>query len=233
MKIDCIGCDEKNCFIKICKDESVQKVNDLKIIQRQPKGQYVFKVGNPVYGIYIVKSGVVKVQSIGYNQKPFTIRLASNGQLFGHRGIGHKTYSVSAIAQEDSLLCYIESAVFDSLLRTDNSLAYELMMFYSKELGAAENRMKNLAQMTVREKVADLLLMIENNFGIEENNTTLLNIQLNRSELGEMVSISYEQITRTLSEFKKENIIEIENKKIKLCDKTKLKTILSPYYIND
>lgn len=232
MKITCENCFFEKCFIhNFCRLQSVDLLEKSKNVIRFRKGQYIFNEGSVVQGIYVIQSGKVKVMNTGYNEKKQIIRFAKSGYLLGHRGLGDKFYQISAAAIEDSTLCFIEENIFKQLLKNDSELTYQLMLFYAEELRIAETRMKNLAQMTVEEKTAEALLLIKKIFGVEKKNgEILLDVSLGRKDIAELAGLSSEQITRCFSEFKKEKIIQAEDKKIIILKTEALYKIIRPYY---
>lgn len=231
MDLTCNKCSPENCFInKFCSGQSLDIFEQSKCIIRYKKGQYIFHEGDLVQGIYIIHSGKVKVLSTGFNEKTQIIRLAKTGYLLGHRGFGDKYYLISAVALEDSTVCFIEANVFTQILKSDAELTYQLMLFYANELRIAESRMKNLAQMTVREKSAEALLLIKQIFGSQKDNTIALDSFLTRRDIAELAGLSPEQIARCFSEFKKEKIISVDGKRISILKPESLYKLIAPYY---
>jgi CRP-like cAMP-binding protein len=99
-------------------------------------------------------------------------------------------------------------------------------MYYSKELRNSEAKIKNLAQMNVREKVADGLIYVNTIFN-EHNENNQINIS--RKDLADLIGINTEQLSRNLSEFKKENLIEINQNQIELTNLEALNNMISPF----
>ena len=95
------------------------------------------------------------------------------------------------------------------------------MRFISTELNKAETKVAHLAQKPVRERVAESLLFIKETYGLEADGVTL-NVRLSREEIANIVGTATESAIRLLSEFKKDGIIELEGKKIKIVDSLKL-----------
>lgn len=232
MKIACNNCFSEKCFIyNSSLEQSVKLLEQSKNVIRFKKGQYIFNEGSVVQGIYVIQSGKVKVMNTGFNEKKQIIRFAKSSYLLGHRGFGDKYYQISAVAIEDSTLCFIEGNVFTQLLKSDPEFTYQLMLFYAEELRIAEARMKNLAQMTVEEKTAEALLLMKRIFGVEKKKGEIeLDVSLGRKDIAELAGLSSEQITRCFSEFKKENIIRIKDKRIIILNIDTLYKFIAPYY---
>ena len=68
------------------------------------------------------------------------VRFGKKGDIVGHRGIStaNSLSPISATAMKDSVLCFVELDFFKTLLKTNNTFAYELMMFYAEELHRSE-----------------------------------------------------------------------------------------------
>lgn len=233
MKLDCTNCSPEECYInKYCTSQSIRVMAQSKSAMRYKKNQYIFREGNPVHGIYIIHSGKVKVLSTGFNEKAQIIRIAKSGYLLGHRGFGDKFYQISAVAIEDSTICFIEAGIFTKLLKSDPELTYQLMLFYANELRLAESRMKNLAQMTVKEKSAESLLLLKQIFGVRKKIGVVLDTVLARKDMAELAGLSPEQLIKCFSEFRDERAIRIDGKTITILQPEILFKLIAPYYPN-
>ena len=223
---NCSNCSTTNCFIKKhCSEEYIKLINDKKQCSVYRKNQYIVTEGNPVLGLYFIQNGKVKIVSAGIENKEQVVRLTKNSDIIGHRGYGGEKYPISAIPLEDSTICFIDNqTIYDIFINTPN-LTYELMMYYSKELRKSESKIKMLAQMNVREKVAYSLLTCQAAY----NNTK--KIALSRKDLASITGINTEQLSRVLSEFKKENMISIAKNEITINNPTLLSKIIKPFGI--
>ena len=89
----------------------------------------------------------------------------------------------------------------------------ELMQITCRELGEANAYITDIAQKTVRERLAEVLLLLKENFDLDNQDT--LQISLTREELANMVGTATESVIRLLSEFKQDKLIELQGRKIK------------------
>lgn len=177
--------------------------------------------GAPVNGLYFIYSGIVKVIKTGYNGKEQILRLSKNGEVIGHRGFGMgETYKIGATTLQDSILCNFPTALLEKILLSEPKITYDFMQFYAKELNRSETKVKTMSQMTVREKVIDMLLYLRRKFGNSNNEITL---ELSRKELADYAGTTDEQVIRILSSLKKEQLIHTKAKSIKILELEKLK----------
>lgn len=218
-------CDLKSCFFCTnCLPDWLPAVDVHRQTLHYKKGEIIFTEGEPVKGIYFVYQGKVKVHK-QWGDKELIIRFANKGQIFGHRGLGNETnYPVSATAIEPTAACFIEIDFFFSSLKVNYGFLYNLMMFFADELQESERRMRNLAHMPVRGRLAQALLALQAKFGCTAEG--FINIHLSRQDIASYVGSTYETIFRLMNEFIGEGLVQANGKDILIIDETKLKAVI-------
>ncbi len=188
------------------------------------KGETIFEEGMPVKGIYFLNRGKVKIYRKWGHQKQLILHFAKEGDIIGYRGLANESiYPVSAMALEPSTLCFVDTVFFETTLRVNNELTYKLMQFYSNELQYAERRMRNLAHMDVKGRVAETLLMLKKDFG--ENKEGIINITLTKQDLASFAGTTYETFFRMINEMAKQKIVRLSGKEIAVLKARKLKEL--------
>ena len=188
------------------------------------KGQQLFKEGEAVTGIYFMYKGVVKVHKQWDQEKDLILRFAKQGDIVGHLGLGDTlTYPVSATAIEPGIVCYVKMDFFESSLNVNSQLTYKLMKFLANELQESEKRMRNLAHMPVKERIAQALLSLRSQFGL--NADGYVDIELTRQDISSYASVVYETFFKVTQEFIQNNLIELDGKSFKLLNEAALKEI--------
>lgn len=227
---NCEDCLTSGCFIKQhVTGSNVGKINEVKETSLFRKDQYITVEGYPVLGLFFIQSGKAKIVSSGLNGKTQVVRLTKQGDIIGHRGYGGEKYPISAVALEESTICFIDNETMYKTFMDNARLTFELMMYYSKELRKSESKIKNQAQMNVREKVADALMYCNTLFN--ETNAFPFTVQLNRQDVSDLAGINTEQLSRILSEFKKDEIISLSKNEISITDLDSLVEIITPFGI--
>ncbi|WP_245975263.1 Crp/Fnr family transcriptional regulator [Deminuibacter soli] len=189
------------------------------------KGQTIFSEGDQVTGIYFVYSGAVKVHQSWGSEKELIVRFAAKGDLLGHRGlVKQHTYPVSATALDDTLLCYITQELLEATFKTNPAFTYVLMQQYAMELQQAEQRMRNLALMEVKGRVAETLLTIESVFGKDKEK--YISIPVTRQDIASHAGTTYETVFKLFNELTAQKIIATEGKRIKISKPGKLKELV-------
>ncbi|HEY8689312.1 MAG TPA: Crp/Fnr family transcriptional regulator [Chitinophagaceae bacterium] len=230
-RIECNECNNEKCFIRQgCFGEWLNKISSNKNQLWYKKGSYIFREGEPIYGIYFIQQGGVKVVTKSLHGREQIVRLAKEGQILGHRGVGRTYYYFNSVALMDSLVCFVENELFYEACMNCPEFAVKLIFFYASELRRAELRVKYQAQMNIREKVAMAFTYSYELFGVNPD-TRMLNISLSRQDIADIAGTTAEQVTRQLSDFESEKLIARNKREIILLNIKGLEDIVSDYKI--
>ena len=188
------------------------------------KGEPIFEEGEVTNGIYCIKDGVCKLSKLSDNGKDQIVKLVKPGELLGQRSmISDEPANLSAVALEDMEVCFIPKSEVMQFFTQNNQFSMNVMKTICEDLKGADDHMVNMAQKTVRQRLAETLIYLEETFGKNEDGS--LHIQLSREELAGMIGTATESCIRLLSELNKSDYIELTGKKITLLDKNKLKRL--------
>ncbi|PWK79910.1 CRP-like cAMP-binding protein [Mucilaginibacter oryzae] len=212
-----IQCDNNSCFLcKNCINEWIPAISANKKNFAVKKGQVIFSEGDLVTGIYFVYEGNVKVHKKWGADKELIIRFANKGAIFGHRALGtHATrYPISATALEAGIICYVDMSFFEATLKVNPQFTYKMMLFFADELQEAERKMRNLAHMPVKGRVAQALISLKEQFGT--NPEGHINVELTRQDLASYAGATYETVFRVVNELTLEKLINTNGKKISI-----------------
>lgn len=194
-------------------DPDLKSLSDHKVENTYKKGQTLFVEGNPSFGIYCVSKGNIKISKLGENGKESIIRIATDGDVIGHRSLFTEDYySISATAIQDTNVCFVDKKYILKLIQEKPTVASGLISKLARDLGASENKVASFSQKNVREKLAELLLVLKQSHGVQEKDLTKLDIKLTREEMASLIGTATETLIRILSEFKDEDLIHQENK---------------------
>ena len=189
------------------------------------KGEPIFSEGENVNGVFCVKEGVCKMTKLSANGKDQIVKLTQKGELLGQRSlISDEPANLSAIAVEDMEVCFIPKSEILGFFNKNNNFSMSMMKAVCGDLKEADDTLVNLAQKNVKERLAQTLIYLEENFGVLEDKS--LRLQLSRDEIASIIGTATESCIRLLSEFKKLGLIELNGKKITILEKGKLKRMV-------
>lgn len=219
-------CNLKTCFLcKNCLKHWLPAIAANKENFSFKKNQKIFEQGSPVEGLYFLFKGRVKVHKKWIDDKQLILHFAKEGDIIGHRGMGNqKVYPVSATALNEVILCFIDSAFFETTLQVNHKFTYTLMQLYANELQLAERRIGNLIHLDVKARVAETLLMLKKDFG--QNKEGYINITLTKQDLASYAGTTYETFFRMITEMEQEKIVRLYGKDIAILKESRLEKLI-------
>ena len=188
------------------------------------KGDVLFTEGNVLNGVYCIKEGIGKLTRLSSNGKEQIVRFVKGGDMLGYRSIlSEEPVTLTITVMKEMKACYIpKKEIFDSIKENPN-FSLDMMKVVCHDLRDANTTITNMAQKSVKERLADTLLFLKETFGINEEG--FLSIVLTREELSSVIGTATESAIRLLSEFKKNGVIGLEGKKVKILDEAELHKI--------
>lgn len=212
----------KGIFCNLASDE-LKELSEHKVENTYKKGQNLFIEGNPTYGLYCVSKGNVKISRMGENGKESIVRIATDGDVIGHRSIfSENSYSATATALEDTHVCFIDKKYIVDMVKEKPSVSARLLEKLSRDLGASERKIASFSSKNVREKLAELILLLKESHGEKEGDMIKINLKLTREEMASLIGTATETLIRVLSEFKEDEAIEQKGKTLYIKDENQL-----------
>jgi len=193
-------------------------------IQHFKKNQKIYFEGDvPQYLMCLLK-GKIKIYKAGIGGRSQIIRVIRPMQYFAYRAyFAQENYQTDAMAFEAATVCLVPLTLIDGLFRNNYSLCQFFIKQLSIDLGVADERTVNLTQKHVRGRLAEALVFLIENYGLEEDNT--ISIYLAREDLANLSNMTTSNAIRTLSTFVIERVLVLDGRKIKILDEERLRKI--------
>lgn len=221
----CQNCPSKGSGV-FCdlQDTELDEISQHKVTNTYKKGQTLFVQGNHPFGLYCINSGNIKVTKTGPDGKESIVRIVKGGDVLGHRSLFTSDfYTATATALEETKVCFIDKKYILKVIEEKPSVSLHIINKLSRDMGAAENKVSSFHQKNVRERLAELLLLLKESHGEKsEDGKIKLDIKLTREEMATMIGTANETLIRFISEFKDEGLIEQEGKTIIISNEEKL-----------
>ena len=212
-------------FKKLTEDE-FGRLNFEKTCSQYKKGTIIYREGSRLTGFYCVTKGIVKIFKTGINRKEQIIRFAKKGDIITYRSLlSQELACTTSKVIEEAVLCHIPYQTLLFLIQSNWQFSHHMLQIVCRELREANEYITDIAQKSVRERLAEVLLLLKENFELDNQNT--LQISLTREELANMVGTATESVIRLLSEFKQDKMIELQGRKIKFLDIPNLRKVAS------
>ncbi|REC60525.1 Crp/Fnr family transcriptional regulator [Chryseobacterium pennae] len=202
--------------------EMLQKVMQVKNYR---KNEAIFTEGTIPNGIFYLKEGKVKKYKVDNDGREHIIYIYNAGEFFGYSAIlSDYSYGDTTQAIESSVVAFIPKEDFLHILEQSKVFSKFLLKSLSHEFSVMANLMTVLSQRTVRERAALSLLILHNKYRSSNKAETVL-ITLSRVDLANMVGTARETLARILHDFRDEQLIVMEGRKIELKDIERLTRI--------
>lgn len=186
---------------------------------RLKKKTILYAEGEIPKGIYILKSGKIKVSQLNIDGTVQIFFIYSAGDLFGYRPIlCDGKHPVTAITLEDCELLFIEKEHFQEVLINSPLLSTTFLKSISHEFTVLVNRINIFAQRSIKERLAYFLLVLNDKYKLPNQLNDEAEIKVNRSDLASCTGTSLENLVRTIRDFKEQNYIRTDGKSIYITD---------------
>ena len=207
----------------------IRSLNELKnffddngAISEFAKGENIYKEGNRSNYIYLILKGIVKCHKMDESGKELITKLYKPDDFLGFTSfIENIPYQESATAMEEVELTGIPKNQLKDVLGRSNNVSLELMNLLTDNLIEAKEQLLQMAYSSVRKKTAQTILQ----FASILNKNKDENIKISRYDLASVAGIATESLIRTLSGFKKDGLIEIEGRNIRIIDLDGLRAV--------
>ena len=209
-----------NAFKALTKEE-LKKISDSKVTKPIKKGDALFNEGEKLDGVFCVRNGISKLSKMSDNGKDTIVKIAAKGEVLGQRSVlTEEKTNLSAVALNDMEVCFIPKAHLTNSVNANPDFTKAILLHMANDLKFADNSIVNMAQKTVKQRIAETLLYLDENFGLDTDG--FINVTLTREDIANVVGCAKEACIRTLTDFKKKGWIVTDGKGIQLVDKKAL-----------
>jgi CRP-like cAMP-binding protein len=214
--------------LKTLTQEELEKFSDHKTTLVIKKGENLLTEGSAINGLYCIRDGKGKMTKLNTNGKEQIIKFIKGGDILGHRSIlSEELVGLNAIALEDMHVCFIPKGDILDTIKDNPNFSLDLMRNISQQLNDANTSISQMAQKPVRDRLAETLIYLEEIFGVD--NEACIDVILTREEIANTIGTATESAIRLLSNLKKDGVIDLIGKKIKILNKNALKNISEGY----
>lgn len=184
------------------------------------KGDIVFEVGQISDRLYIVNSGRIKIFTYNKEGKEQILYILNEGDFIGELSLLKKTsFEFNAAALEDSSVCTVSKQHFDAIIKGNPDITLKILEALHDRLVKLENLVQNLNTKDIEARIASMLLSFLRESGKAAVSGAVLELPLNREEMGNFIGTTRETVSRKLAVLQDDGILEFEgNKKVIIKD---------------
>ncbi|RDU94979.1 helix-turn-helix domain-containing protein [Trinickia dinghuensis] len=195
-----------------------QQMEDLVLGYRQvKKGEALFRVGDPFTNLYAIRTGSFKKVTLLADGREQVTGFHVSGESLGTDGIAAAQYASDAIALEDSSVCVMPFDLLEWLSREVDAVRHHVFRMLSAQLVRESNSMM-LLTMTADERVAAFLLDLSRRWQARSYSPSAFALRMTREETGSFLGLKLETVSRTLSRFQKQGLVQVRGKDVRILD---------------
>ena len=223
--ISCSDCSLSNLCLPISLHiDDIDRVDE--IIQRgRPlqKGEHLYRASDDFSAIYAVRSGTLKAINITREGIEQVTGFYLPGELIGMDGLANDTHTNSAIALETSAVCEIPFNRLEELSLKIPVLQRHMFQLMGKEIATEQQLITMLSKNSADERVAALLMSISARNQRRHLSSSQFRLSMSRSEMGNYLGLTIETVSRVLSRFQKDGLLQVDKKDITITDMSSLR----------
>lgn len=181
--------------------------------------QVLFLPGDPGQSVFFLNGGRVKISKVTRDGRELTLAYRVPGEIFGELCLGDgRPREDMAEAMDTALVTEVNRQYFEKLVDKHHRLAFELMRVSNARRAEVENKVARLIFRDVNSKLADLLLSLGREYGVENARGTLVAIKITHQEMANLIGSTRETVSLTLSQFRKQGFIAMDGRKVIVAD---------------
>jgi CRP-like cAMP-binding protein len=200
----------------------VQSV-ELKEVRRR---QVVYLPGDPGRAVFFVNGGRIKISKVTRDGKELTLAYRGPGEIFGELAlIDGGPREEMAEAMDNALVSEIDRTRFEEIVQREGIIGYRLTKVVAQRRRDVENKIEQLIFKDVNAKLAELLLRLAAEYGIDDSRGTLVSLKITHQEMANLIGSTRETVSLTLSQFKRKGLIQTDGRKVILADREGLRAL--------
>jgi CRP-like cAMP-binding protein len=203
----------------------LDRLNEIRQIKKYKKGDSIFYEGKNPTGVYCIHEGYIKIFKIGKDGNNKIIYISRPGDLIGWEQLTEDFYTKNAVALEDTTLSWFPKEGFIDIIKDDCILSLALTKYLCKGNLMLESHIFLLFQGSLRQRLAINLLFLVERIGFYLEDNVFLKISLSRQDLADLIGTNTETTVKLLSQFRREGIIDFQDKRMIILNPGVLKEI--------
>ena len=188
--------------------------------------EVVYMNGDPGDALFFVNGGRIKISKVTRDGKSLTLFYCGPSELFGEGCLldgGPRTEMAEAV--ENAMLTQIERGDFERLLQQHAVLGASMTRLMVARRRELETKVEALVFRDVTSKLAELLLKLASEYGVDDARGTMVALKITHQELANLIGSTRETVSLTLSQFKRKRYICTEGRKVIISDAEGLKAL--------
>jgi CRP/FNR family transcriptional regulator, cyclic AMP receptor protein len=225
-----IGLLEELALFAGLSDEDMQAIGHATTMTRCVPGQRILSPDDPPDRIHIIKQGRARVYRTTADGKQLTLDIHEKGTVLGDMSMLGQDRLPEAYAEaiDDAVICTITPDELRRLIQRYPTIGINIIRHLSSRLQAAERELEAMAYQRVDQRLARKLIDLAGRFGVATARGTLIQARLTQQELAEMIGTTRETLAHTISDFRRQGLLDTRKHHVLIRDAERLAQVADP-----
>lgn len=230
IKVACSNCNLRELCMPVgLNPGELQRIDDIVATRRKIKRrETLFRNGEAFTSLYAIRTGVFKTRVTSEDGRDQVTGFQMAGEIIGLDGIVNDQHTCDAVALEDSEVCVMPFERIEELSREITALQRHVHQIMSREIVREHGVMLLLGSMRAEERLAAFLLNLVQRLHARGFSRSELVLRMTREEIGSYLGLKLETVSRTLSKFAADGMVEVEQRNVRIVDPEALRRIVNP-----
>lgn len=189
------------------------------------KGETLYGAGDPLRALYAVRRGMFKTSAVTEDGRVHVTGFFLPSEVLGFDAIMTQRHHCAAEALETSDVCEVPFERLEELAHLIPGLQHQLLVVMSHEIQEDEHMLVILGRMTAEERLATFLTTFSRRQVALGLSATDLNLVMSRQDIGHYLGLALETVSRLLSRFQEQGLIETLGRQVRLLEPDRVETI--------
>ncbi len=198
--------------------DEIDLFNRKVVCRTYPAGQVIFVQGDPCKGLYFIEDGLIAARKVDEEGQSAIVRLAYQGDTLGYRPLlAKENHRATAEVIKDAKICFIGAPTMHRLLRSNPRLGMLFLEHIAQALGEAEERLFQVAALSVRTRIIHLVVLLRDHYGTTTSDGTLfVELPMTRRDLAEMIGARPESVSRALRDIQDDGLMDLSGRTVRV-----------------
>jgi len=230
IKIACSNCNLRELCMPVGLDPAeLERVDEIVATRRKVKRRdTLFHEGERFTSLYAIRTGVFKTRVTTPDGRDQVTGFQMAGEIIGLDGIVNDRHTCDAVALEDAEVCVMPFDRIEAISREVTGLQRHVHKIMSREIVREHGVMLLLGSMRAEERLAAFLLNMAQRLHARGFSGSELVLRMTREEIGSYLGLKLETVSRTLSKFVEEGIVEVRQRHVRIVDAAALRRVVNP-----
>jgi len=230
IKVACSNCNLRELCMPVgLQPQELQRIDDIVATRRKVRRkETLFASGERFTALYAIRIGVFKTQVTAEDGREQVTGFQMAGEIMGLDGIVNDHHTCDAVALEDAEVCVMPFERIEELSREVTALQRHVHQIMSREIVREHGVMLLLSSMRAEERLAAFLLNLLQRLHARGFSASELVLRMTREEIGSYLGLKLETVSRTMSKFAEEGLVEVNQRHVRILDPDALRRLVNP-----